>query len=249
MTQLELLVDFYLPADRQGPGSTQETLKAWNLLGIPAEAPIRMADIGCGTGASAIALAQHTKAHITAVDIFPAFLRKVQQQARQLGLQERIEVLQASMDDLPFAPESLDVIWSEGAIYNMGFEKGIAYWRQFLKPGGYLAVSELSWTTRERPGELQDFWEKAYPEVDTVANKIQLLMDEGYRLVGYFELPAYCWEVQFYLGLQEGFEDFLRRHEHSEAAQAVVDEMREEMGLYERHKAHYGYGFYLAQKL
>jgi len=41
------------------------------------------------------------------------------------------------MDDLPFQDEELDLIWSEGAIYNIGFERGLIEWRKFLK---YIAI-------------------------------------------------------------------------------------------------------------
>jgi ubiquinone/menaquinone biosynthesis C-methylase UbiE len=63
-----------------------------------------------------------------------------------------------SMDNLPFQSEELDLIWSEGAIYNIGFERGLNEWRRYLKPGGYIAVSESSWFTDERPAEINDFW-------------------------------------------------------------------------------------------
>ena len=37
---------------------------------------------------------------------------------------------------------ALDLIWSEGAIYNIGFEQGVRDWRPFLKEGGVLVASE-----------------------------------------------------------------------------------------------------------
>ncbi len=60
-------------------------------------------------------------AEIVAVDLFPEFLEVLQSRAQEAGLTGRIETLAASMDALPFEPESLDLIWSEGAIYNLGF--------------------------------------------------------------------------------------------------------------------------------
>lgn len=75
--------------------------------------------------------------------------------------------------------EELDLIWSEGAIYNIGFEYGLNLWRSFLKKGGYIAVSEVSWFTDERPAEINDFWMDAYPEINTIPNKLAQMQKAG----------------------------------------------------------------------
>ena len=72
--------------------------------------------------------------------------------ARVLNLQERVKGIVGSMDALPFEEEELDLIWSEGAIYNIGFERGLNEWRKYLKTGGYVAVSESSWFTERTSG-------------------------------------------------------------------------------------------------
>jgi ubiquinone/menaquinone biosynthesis C-methylase UbiE len=74
---------------------------------------------------------------------------------------------------LPFNDEEYDVIWSEGAIYNIGFEKGVKDWKRFLKTGGMMVVSEITWLTAERPSELQEYWKNEYPEIDTASSKIE----------------------------------------------------------------------------
>lgn len=45
----------------------------------------------------------------------------------------------------------IDLIWSEGAVYTIGFERGINEWYKFLKHGGYIAISEASWFAKNRP--------------------------------------------------------------------------------------------------
>ena len=72
------------------------------------------------------------------------------------------------MDNLTFDKNSFDVIWSEGAIYNIGFEKGLSLWRNYLKDNGYIAVSEISWLIDTRPEEIQQYWVNAYPEIYTI---------------------------------------------------------------------------------
>lgn len=249
MDDLELLVDLHLGGDRQGPGGDAETGLAITLSGLAEAKGLKIADIGCGTGASTLVLARELDAEITAVDFLPAFLTALERRAQEAGLAERITTLNASMDDLPFEEASLDAIWSEGAIYNIGFENGIRTWRRFLKPGGILAVSELTWLTAERPAEIDEHWTREYPEVATAAAKMACFEAEGYTPIGYFPLAETCWFEAYYRPLQERFEAFLERHEASEAAKSTVEEHRSEISLFERFSAFVSYGFYVARKL
>ncbi|MEE4383855.1 MAG: class I SAM-dependent methyltransferase, partial [Pseudomonadales bacterium] len=141
MNELELLVDLHREGRRQGPGGDEETRLAITLSGLRGRKELRIADIGCGTGASTLVLARELDATVTAVDFLPDFLHQLEAAAEGERLSTRIETLAASMDELPFGERSLDAIWSEGAIYNMGFENGVRSWRRFLTPGGILAVS------------------------------------------------------------------------------------------------------------
>ena len=144
MDELQLLLDLHKDGARQGPGGDHETSLAVALSGLRGKADLRIADIGCGTGASTLVLARELDAHITAVDFLPEFLDRLEDAAGRSGFADRITTLAASMESLPFAPAAYDAIWSEGAIYNMGFAKGLQVWKKFLKPGGYLAVSEAA---------------------------------------------------------------------------------------------------------
>ncbi|BDC99258.1 class I SAM-dependent methyltransferase [Persicobacter psychrovividus] len=248
MTYLDLIIDLFKNTPRQGPGSTAESLQALALMDLPNEA-LTIADIGCGSGNATLTLAQNTQSKITAVDLFPEFLDQLKINADKVGLIDQIKTLEASMDQLPFEKNTFDVIWSEGAIYNIGFKKGTKQWRKFLKPKGYLAVSEITWTTNDRPKELNDFWNEAYPEIDTAANKIKVLEENGYRLVGYFYLKPESWIKNYYEPLALEFDAFLQKHDHSEDAKAIVKEQREEIELYKNYQDYYSYGFYVAQKI
>lgn len=246
MTELELIIDLHLGTQRQGPGSKADTLKALQL--IPNSQNIKtVADLGCGTGGQTLTLAQHLPADIVAVDLFKEFLEELKSNAKKEGASHQIKTLQKSIDDLVFT-EEFDLIWSEGAIYNLGFKKGIQLWKDYLKPGGYLAVSEITWITEKRPQEIEDFWNNAYPEISQAKNKITDLEENGYNLVGYFSLPPESWMETYYNPLQKTFPTFLERHENSELAQKVVQEYQDEIALFKKYSKYYSYGFYIAQK-
>lgn len=248
MDDLQLLIDLHLDGDRQGPGSDDVTRLALALSGLEAGTELTIADLGCGTGASTVVLAQALDAHITAVDLAPPFLARLDATAERLGLAGRISTVEASMDALDLEHESLDAIWSEGAIYSIGFEHGIRTWRRFLKPGGLLAVSELTWLTDERPAELDRHWAAEYPEVGTASAKFAVLETAGYAPIGYLALPEACWLDHYYRPLQDRFPAFLARHDRSDAAQALVEAEQGEIDLYERFGSYVGYGFYLARR-
>jgi cyclopropane fatty-acyl-phospholipid synthase-like methyltransferase len=249
MDDLRLIVDLHSDAPRQGPGGEAETRLAIALSGLSAEKDLRVADIGCGTGASTLVLAQHLDVRVTAVDVVPEFLARLERDAEEAGVASRIETLACSMDRLPFGEAEFDAIWSEGAIYNLGFEAGVTAWRKYLKPNGILAVSELTWLTRERPSELQAHWEREYCEVDVASAKMAILERLGFTPLGYFVLPERCWLENYYRPLQERYGAFLERQCDSAAARALIDAWREEAALYQCHKACFGYGYYVARKI
>ena len=250
MDHLDLLIDLHRANPRQGPGGDAQTELALRLTGLDRADALTVADIGCGTGAATLALARLLpRARITAVDFLAPFLATLQQRCDAAGVAGRVTPLQASMDALPFADGLFDLLWSEGAIYNMGFENGVNRWRRILKPRGWLVVSELTWTTPTRPPELQAHWEREYPEVGSAADKLAVLGRNGYSPQGYFVLPESCWREAYFRPLQATFASFLDRHGHSDAARAVVAEHEQEIALYDAHAAHFSYGVYVARRV
>ena len=248
MSSLDLIIDLHRGSHRQGPGSEAETLKALEFMDFSEDQTIRLADIGSGTGGQTFTLANKIKGQITAVDLFPEFLIELKDKANLLGLHDRITTLKCSMDNLPFGKEEFDVIWSEGAIYNMGFENGVRNWHKFIKPDGYLAVSEITWFDPNPPSELKSFWQAEYPEMASADRNISILEESGYSLVGYFELDRESWTRNYYEPLTKRFDAFLDRHGYSEEARSLIDEYEAEIDLYEQYGTFYGYGFYVARK-
>lgn len=249
MDDYQLLIDLHKRRYRQGPGGDAETEMALRLAGIDRAKPLRVADLGCGTGASSLLLAQNLNAQITAVDFLQDFLDVLKQRAEKAGVADRITTLACSMDNLPFAEGEFDLIWAEGSIYNVGFQTGVAAWRRYLKHAGLLVASEITWITDTRPSEIESYWESEYPEIDTASAKIGILEQHGYSPRGYFVLPERCWLDGYYRPLQAAFDGFLNRNGNSEEARAIVAAEQREIELYETYKAYFSYGMYVAEKV
>jgi ubiquinone/menaquinone biosynthesis C-methylase UbiE len=245
---INLICEYFSAIERQGPGSPEVTVKALSFIDkLPDES--RIVDIGCGTGGQTMVLAQHTTGKIKGVDLFPIFIDLFNSNAAKLNLGERVEGITGAMEDLPFQDEELDLIWSEGAIYNIGFERGLNEWRKFLKTGGNIAVSEVSWFTGERPKEIDEFWMDAYPEIDTIPNKVQQMQNAGYIPVASFILPENCWIDHFYEPQVSLQEEFLKKHAGNKAAKDFITYQQHEAQLYYRYKTFYGYVFYIGKKI
>jgi ubiquinone/menaquinone biosynthesis C-methylase UbiE len=243
-----LICEYFSSIERQGPGSPEVTINALGFIeGLTAES--RIADLGCGTGGQTMVLAQHAPGNITGIDLFPAFVDLFNANAAKHKLQNRVKGVVGSMDNLPFQDEELDVIWSEGAIYNIGFERGLNEWRKFLKTGGYVAVSEVSWFIDERPEEIEKFWTDAYPEIDSIPNKVAILQKAGYIPVATFILPENCWTEHFYAPQAEAQEIFLKKYAGNETAEGLVANERREAQLYQKYNEYYGYVFYIGRKI
>lgn len=245
---VNLICEYFSSIERQGPGSPEVTIKALGFIdNLTNES--RIADIGCGTGGQTMVLARHTLGHITGVDLFPSFIDLLNVNANKLNIQDRIKGFVGSMDNLPFQYEELDLIWSEGAIYNIGFVRGLKEWSKFLKTGGYIAVTEASWFTEERPTEINAFWQDAYPEIDTIPNKVAQMQKAGYIPVANFILPENCWTEHFYVPQVEAQKIFLKKYKGNQTADELIASQRHEAQLYSKYKEYYGYVFYIGKKI
>ena len=246
MDELDLLVELYRPMPRQGPGSRSTLERALDLAGVDDSRRLRIADIGCGTGWASIELARRLDAEIVSVDFISTFLDELAQRARDVGVAESITTLEASMAELPFEDGSFDVLWSEGAVYNMGFGAGVESWRRFLRPGGVLVVSEITWLTTDRPAEIDGFWTGEYPEIDVASTKIGQLERAGYSPRGYFTLPEPDWEEEFYEPLETQLVELADHHPESATVLEIVDSQRREIALQRRYRDYVSYGMYVA---
>lgn len=244
---LNLIYEYFANTERQGPGNTTETLRALSFIeGLTEKSMI--ADIGCGTGGQTMTLGLNTPCEIIGIDVWPDFINKFNQNSQNLNLQNRVKGIVGNMENLPFQVEELDLIWSEGSIYNIGFERGLNEWRKFLKMGGYIAVTENTWFSEERPDEIQEFWQKAYPEIDTIPNKVAQMQKAGYLPIATYMLPETIW-TDYYTKQALNIDSFIKKHKGNKIAEEITASQRYEAELYYKYKEYYGYMFYIGKRI
>jgi len=243
-----VMADLYGVLPRQGPGSPACTRRAFSLLGPLPDRPLVL-DVGCGTGGQTLELARLTQGHIVALDVFDWALDRLSEQIVAQGLIGRVHTTKQSMDAMDFREETFDLIWSEGALYVMGFETALKTCRRLLKPGGCLAASELSWLTDDAPGEAREFFSHEYTEMKTVEDNALLFSDCGYELLGHFTEPDRAWWDDYYAPMKKLLPELRNRYASVPDALALFDECDAEMAVHEKYSASYGYEFFVARRV
>lgn len=263
---ISVVIEFFRQMERQGPGSDEVTLRAFSIIeerikedGSIPETIYRIADMGCGTGGQSMTLARKPSVHVTAFDIFPGMIETLNRRVVERGLQERVRGVVASMDNIPSeeipsgnladCQRGFDIIWSEGSIYHIGFENGLKLWREYLRDGGYVAVSEIVWLTQERPPEFEKYLSDNVPEISLPSVKMGLIESAGYTPVASFLLPWSCWSETYLRPTETLFDKFLDSQNHSDGAVEFVKRQREEIFMFEKYREYFGYIFFIARKV
>lgn len=244
MSSVDPIEMLYGDLDTLAPGSDADTEHVLDLL--PKRTFSVVVDAGCGTGRQSMVLAQRLQTPVQALDVYEPFLERLRARARAAGLHHLIRPRCMDMADIPEAFSEIDLLWCEGAVYNIGFDRALDQWRDAVKPDGFLVISELVWLSTSVPETVREFFDAMYPAMRTVDENLQAVEKAGYRLVFTHPLPRETW-VKGYYGLLGPKAAVLLDHP-DEAVRALAAENLEEIRIFEMSEDCYGYVFFVMQK-
>jgi SAM-dependent methyltransferase len=233
---------------RCGPGDNESTRRAFNAVTNVPQHPLIL-DIGCGPGVQTIELARLTSGRIIALDNHQPFLDKLMQNAKQKTLSAQIVPQNMSMLDMDFEDSTFDIIWSEGALYFMGFQNGLKKCHQLLKSDGVLALTEIVYLVNDPPAPLTQYFDNEYPDIASVEDKMALIQDERFHMISNFTLPKSSWLDNFYTPMERELVHLNKKYQGNDIALAILDEMNNEINLYKKYSEFYGYAFFIMQKI
>ena len=242
----EIFLDVQSGLPRQGPGSDDSTLKALSYCNELPENP-SVLDIGCGPGMQTVALAKALNSTILALDVLEEYLEELRERTVRDGVTELIDIRLGDMNALPFKENSFDLIWAEGSAYSMGFGSALQSWKPYLKPGGYLALSELVWLSQEPPSEVSEFFRDEYPLMTDIPSNTDMIESAGYKIIAHFTLPDSDWLDNYYSPLEQKLPALYEKYTDDKEALGIVDMTAREIDMRKRFHEYYGYEFFIAR--
>jgi ubiquinone/menaquinone biosynthesis C-methylase UbiE len=241
----EIIYEIFSDILRQGPGDDEYTRKAFHIIPALPPKPV-VVDVGCGTGAQTMELARICYGNITGVDNYKPYIDQLNEKLKKEEL-DNASAIVGDMFDLNFDDESVDLIWSEGAIYIMGFENGLIQWEKYLKPGGFIVISEIAWLEEHRPEEVQKFWDEEVPGMLMPDEQKQIINDCGYELLESFSLPKEAWE-RFYSSVQDRVDKLRLKYEGNGDSLASIESVQNEINIFHKYNDYFGYIYYIMRK-
>ena len=114
---------------------------------------------------------------------------------------------------MDFADESFNIIWSEGSIFVIGFERGLRQWKRFLKPGGFMAIHD---------------------EKGNIKEKLAQISSCGYELLGYFILSEDIWRTEYFAPLEKLVGESQTRYTDDPNILEELHQAREELDMFNK---------------
>lgn len=226
---------------RRGPGSEASTLRALGLCPLPAHP--KVADLGCGAGASALVLARTLQVPVLALDADGSALDVLWAEAEARGLLPLVEPRCGDLAAPGLPAGSLDLLWCEGAITHVGWIPGLRAWKDLMRPGGVLAITDATWFDPDPPERARRLWAEWYPTMGSEASNLAAAGDLGLDVLGHFRLPRQDW-WDYYGAVERQ----CRRHAQTPGLEGLLEAQRAEIETYRETGHSYGYTFYVLRK-
>jgi SAM-dependent methyltransferase len=243
----ELFFAVYEALPRQGPGSRGAAERALVLCRDLPPAP-RVADLGCGVGAQSLYLAELTGGVVVAVDRHAASVARLRAAVNRRGLDRRVLPVVGDIGGLALPPGRCDLVWSEGALYNLGLATALSMCRELLRPGGWLVFTDAVWRTDEAPAEVRASFAADYPTMGRVEDVLAAIAASGLSPAGHFTLPDEAWWDDFYTPMERRIAALVEEHAGDAEALAALAELAREPEMHRLHSRHYAYEYFVARR-
>ena len=183
-------------------------------------------DVGCGSGIPTIELAKLSGGKVTGIDVDQNQLNRLDKRIQEEGLSNRVFARNCSLLDVDFPDETFDIIWAEGSMHIVGFERGLKECRKLLKPEGFLVVHD---------------------GIKEISHKLDRVPDFGYKLVNHFMLPDDVWWTDYFEPLERLIKKWRDRAKSPESLR-ILERCQNEVNIFKTNPEDNVSAFYIFQK-
>jgi hypothetical protein len=173
-------------------------------------------------------------------------LNDLVRRAREARAGQLVQAHCLDMKDIPRVFQAIDLLWSEGAAYNIGFANALATWAPALAPDGFAVVSELSWLKENAPDAVREFFRSGYPDMRPVRDNRAVAERAGYKVLTTYTLPRQAWVDGYYDVLAPRAKALLDHPDRS--VRDFAAETVREIEAFQGSEDSYGYVFYVLQR-
>jgi ubiquinone/menaquinone biosynthesis C-methylase UbiE len=224
MTKKPLLIK--INQDHFRENLNKYTRKAFRML--PELEKPRILDIGCGSGVPTIELVKLSSGEVVGIDTDESLLEKLSGKIQEKGFSNRVKIKKCSLFEIDFPDESFDIVWSEGSISIIGFERGLREWKRLLKTNGFLVIHD---------------------DIKDMSDKLKKIPNCGYKLINHFSLPEDAWWAEYYKPLEIQIKELRIKYKNDSDALKILQKYQDEIDMIKKNPKGYGSVFYIMQKL
>lgn len=207
----------------------------------------RVLDLGCGNGATAIALSAREGCHVTGIDLSGVRIANAQaaRESQSPESQQMLSFQKASATELPFPDGSFTHVWSQAVIYHVPDKRTVLKEvHRVLAPGGIMVFDDL---VKPRPdispeGQKYVYERLLYDTEFTFESYQDALVDQGFQLLVSQDLSEHL--KTSYLMLAERTPK--GASEHAEHYEYLTKAYLETAAAVDKREV--GWGFYVCQK-
>jgi SAM-dependent methyltransferase len=116
----------------------------------------RVLDVGCRDATHLIELVRASGASGVGLDPLSRFVERARTAVRDAGLEDRVQIVEGVIQDLPFPDGSFDLVWCRDVLEIVDdLRAGVAELARVLRPGGEAIVFTVVTTERLEPKEAE----------------------------------------------------------------------------------------------